>query len=336
MEGAWERFKVAVNRANTEHKDPKRAIEEVVAKARKRRAQARAAQTPLDLSDDAISSAARWTDRLPLANYDGMLHMVPRLVNVVTLAEAVPVNGGTLPLNLHTIGSRCSNAYYAPRRFAAVQLAFDAPRSRVLVFHTGRLVGTGCAGPTAARLSIMRAARQLALEADIHLHVRSFAVINQVGAASIDAMLDCDAFASSHSSTSHYDRASFVGLAWRPTGESICVEIYSTGKANLPGSVRERDLLGSFSRLIPELIRHSDKKEILYHLLPKELRDAHFPSASRRDDQRLSARPCASIWEIDDLEQNNGEGTDEFLRLLRQNADDEAENERLLEAAGFV
>ena len=32
----------------------------------------------------------------------------------------------------------------------------------------------------------------------------------QVGAASIDARLDCDAFASTHSATSHYDRASFV------------------------------------------------------------------------------------------------------------------------------
>lgn len=125
------------------------------------------------------------------------------------LAEAIPVAGSglKLPLNLHTIGARCSNAYYAPRRFAAVQLAFDEPRCRVLVFHTGRLVGTGCAGPMAARLSIMRAARQLAIEADVHIHVRNFQVINQVGAASINARLDCDAFASTHSATSHYDRA---------------------------------------------------------------------------------------------------------------------------------
>ena len=91
-----------------------------------------------------------------------------------------------------------------------MQLAFDSPRCRVLIFHTGRLVGTGCSGPMAARLSIMRAARQLAIEANVHIHVRSFQVINQVGAASIDAKLDCDAFASTHSATSHYDRASFV------------------------------------------------------------------------------------------------------------------------------
>ena len=71
----------------------------------------------------------------------------------------------------------------------------------------------------AARLSIMRAARQLAIEANVHIHVRNFSVINQVGAASIDARLDCDAFASTHSATSHYDRASFVVRARAPARE---------------------------------------------------------------------------------------------------------------------
>lgn len=69
-------------------------------------------------------------------------------------------------------------------------------------------------------------------------------IINQVAAASIGTKLDCDAFAQTHSATSHYDRvrrvqnsttlsmlshslvypsqASFVGLAWRPPSEFIC------------------------------------------------------------------------------------------------------------------
>lgn len=334
MDETWSEFKNCVNRSNTDVCDPKKAIEEVVCRARKRRAQSRAVSVGLDLSDSAVSTAARWTDALPLANFEGILHMTPRLVNVVTLAEAVPTAGGTLPLDLHLIGARCSNAYYAPRRFAAVQLAFDAPRSRVLVFHTGRLVGTGCSGPAAARLSIMRAARQLAVEAGIHLHIRSFSVINQVGAASIHARLDCDAFASTHSSTSHYDRASFVGLAWRPTGESICCEIYSTGKANLPGSVRERDLVASFSRLIPELIRHSDRKSDVYDTLPEHLRMAHFPKIVERDNQRLTKRQCTSIWEMDAHDSNPN--AEDFLALLRENEDDADESERLLLEAGFI
>ena len=113
-----------------------------------------------------------------------------------------------------------------------------------------------------ARMAILKAARQLAVEAKVHVHIRKFSVINQarfyqsnrrastsistttgtgptgptvsqVGAVSIDAKLDCDAFASTHSATSHYDRASFVGLAWRPGGESICCGALHTIQSNL-------------------------------------------------------------------------------------------------------
>jgi len=207
------------------------------------------------------------------------------------LAEAVPVPGSrlTLPLDLHAIGARCTNAYYAPKRFAAVQLAFSNPRCRVLIFHTGRLVGTGCSGPMAARMAILKAARQLAVEAGVFVHIRKFSVINQVGAVSIDAKLDCDAFASTHSATSHYDRASFVGLAWRPGGESICCEIYSTGKANLPGSTRQRDLLCSFARMVSELLRHSNRAEVC-ELVPEHLRLCHRPRAVTRDDAPVVAQ----------------------------------------------
>lgn len=112
----------------------------------------------------------------------------------------------------------------------------------------GRIVGTGCDSAVAARLAVTRAARQIANEAGIFLRLRNFAVINIVAAASINAKLDCDGFADSHSADSHFDRASFVGaspkftsdpstslplsthplscccpgLAWRPAGEACC------------------------------------------------------------------------------------------------------------------
>jgi TATA-box binding protein (TBP) (component of TFIID and TFIIIB) len=156
--------------------------------------------------------------------YRQFLWYVPRLVNVVSLAEAVPAEGSgvTLPLDLRKIASRCRGAFYAPARFAAVQLAFSQPRSRILIFHTGRLVGTGTTGSIAARVAITRAQRQLAVEAGIYLNIQSFQVINTVGAVSLRASLNCDAFATAHSSDAHYDRASFVGLAWRPPRESLC------------------------------------------------------------------------------------------------------------------
>ena len=135
----------------------KRTRESAIAtllRCRAHRADQRALLPPeADLSDEGLFRLARFADELILKGYeDNMLRYVPRIVNVVSLATAVPVpgSGTTLPLDLRKIATRCKSAYYAPRRFAAVQLAFDDPRCRVLVFHTGRIVGTGAQlAPTA-------------------------------------------------------------------------------------------------------------------------------------------------------------------------------------------
>ena len=205
----------------------------------------------------------------------------------MTLAEALPAEGSglSLPLDLRAIASRCTGAFYAPRRFAAVQLAYSAPRCRVLVFHTGRLVGTGTDSSMAARLAIARAQRQLAVEADVHLKIRSFQVINQVGAVALRATLNCDAFAAAHSATSHYDRSSLVGLAWRPPNEKICCEIYSTGRGNLPGSVAERQLHDSFARMLPELLRFSSSAALLVKI-PEE-QQAHHRVGAEGEQQAI-------------------------------------------------
>ena len=90
-----------------------------------------------DTSDRVLFAASEFTDKFKLQPYEKVLHLVPRLVNCVTLSEAIPVEGtgGSLPLDLHRIAACCKNAYYAPRRFSAVQLAYSEPRCRVLVFR---------------------------------------------------------------------------------------------------------------------------------------------------------------------------------------------------------
>lgn len=94
MDEEWKRMKRSIGLANavsTEDNGPalkKRmtaAIKGMVDRCRAERKRTRAMETPPDLSDEAVCEAARWTDRLPLADYDGIVHLVPRLVNVVTV-----------------------------------------------------------------------------------------------------------------------------------------------------------------------------------------------------------------------------------------------------------
>ena len=89
------------------------------------------------VGDGELHHLTRHTHNYALYPYRKFLHYVPRVVNVVSLAEAVPAPGSnvTLPLDVRTIASRCSGAFYAPSRFAAVQLAFSQPRSRILIFR---------------------------------------------------------------------------------------------------------------------------------------------------------------------------------------------------------
>lgn len=260
-------------------------LEASVAACKAQRKRKRDAEGDGHVDDAELLQLARHTRNYALHPYRKFLHYVPRLVNVVSLAEAVPAPGSgvTLPLDVRTIASRCRGAFYAPSRFAAVQLAFSQPRSRILIFHTGHLVGTGTTGPAAARAAIVRAQRQLAVEAGIHLSIQSFQVKNTVGAVSLRASLNCDAFAAAHSADAHYDRASFVGLAWRPPRENVCCEIYGTGRGNLPGSVAQRQLLDSFSRMLPELLRFSSAHALLAKI-PEELQRAH------RQDQNTAKK----------------------------------------------
>jgi len=291
LRGRQRKTRVLHPALSTEPRDPVEIAEAVLTECNRKR-KAIEDDTVQYCTDEEMFKMARFTDKFNLRPYERFLHYVPRLVNVVTLAEAIPVSGSgiTLPLDLHRIAARCRNSYYAPKKFSAVQLAYSEPRCRVLVFHTGRLVGTGTSGPMAARIALLRAQKQLYEDADVNIHVRNFAVINQVGAFNLKATLNCEAFATEHSSTAHFDAKSFVGLAWRPAGESVCCEIYGTGRANIPGSVVERQLQDSVSRMFPELLRFSSSSRLL-SIVSDELQWAHRPKTSAPATATLALLP---------------------------------------------
>lgn len=153
--------------------------------------------------------------------------------------------------------------------------------------------------------------------------MKNFSIINQVAAVSLDARLDCNKFADAHSSDAHFDRNSFVGLAWRPANESICCEIYSTGKANLPGSTRERDCFDSWTRMLPEMLRFSSNRGLL-NAVPRELTETQ-PSDDDNDDEDKggdSNRHRARRTSFDDASatmfsfMDNGGLSDDALEML--------------------
>ena len=120
------------------------------------------------------------------------------------------------PLDLAKISCSCESAFYDKARFAAVQLAYaKAPKARVFVFHTGKIISTGSTGLARAQLALSLAVDQIRREAGIDLELFGFKSINVVGAATIGGTINCEAFARDHTKEVHYDRSSFVGMVSR-------------------------------------------------------------------------------------------------------------------------
>lgn len=143
--------------------------------------------------------------------------------------RSAALRGGTAEL-LDAAGARPAVPHGAPgrhRRARRRSACHGRHRTHAPTATVGG--GAGTSGTAEARLSIARAVRQLAVEAGVFLRVARFECINIVGAMNLQATLNCAAFAQAHKSSAHYDKSSFVGLAFRPAGEKCVVEIYSSG-----------------------------------------------------------------------------------------------------------
>ena len=114
----------------------------------------------------------------------------------------------------------------------------------------------------------------------------------------------------------------------------MCCEIYSTGKANLPGSTRERDLLSSFARMVSELLRHSDRPEVCEQL-PEHLRLCHRPRTVTRDDAPVIARSKAPVPVRDLFGDGDGDWALAPLGPVNELELEGADAEDVLASAGF-
>lgn len=232
-----------------------------------------------DITDGELLQASGLCDSYALKQYANRLQHVPKIVNVVSrvVAEPMPGSNTSLPLDLNAIVTRCSGAYFWPVRFCPVQIAFHAePRTRVLIFHTGKIVGTGSKGPMSARLAVLMTIRKLAQEADVHLKVSKFEVKNLVGTVGLNATINCEGLAQRYSDKAHYDKSSFGGLQWRPFDQGICCEIFATGRMNLPNALTHDQLLEQFAKIEPILVQYSSAGNTSTHETLQTKQESEF------------------------------------------------------------
>ena len=113
-------------------------------------------------------------------------------------------------------------------------------------------------------------------------------------------------------------------------------------------------MLTSFSRMLPELLRHSDRKDV-FERLPAHLKAAHRPRDVQRDDAPAAAHAHAhahaptrsakkraapslglhELWGADGLGEASGAGADADLSSLMRDCGEGSDDEALLASAGF-
>ena len=142
MDVEWARMKRSIHLANTVSSSPeegalfqsmlKRAMASSVGRCKAERKRVRDAETQKDTSDAAIVRAAKFTDALPLADYDRVLHLVPRLVNV---RASVLSHHFSLAHCVHCHGTGGHARRSHPRSGVGHQAPVGLARDRVEVFQ---------------------------------------------------------------------------------------------------------------------------------------------------------------------------------------------------------
>ena len=99
-------------------------------------------------------------------------------------------------------------------------------------------------------------------------------------------------------------------------------------------------MLLSFARMLPELLRHSDRTDV-FERMPQHLKDAHRPRAVERDDAPLSVEPSSlgglgplrpqlsALW---DEGEQDGQAAEALAMFASNPLDDDL---ALLDGAGF-
>lgn len=134
MEEIWSTCKQAILTGKELDNDTISATTEVLAMGKKVHMRCRQAfedaesiKDPVDLSDERMSKLARYTDPFPLKDYEKCFHLVPELVNVVTVHHSLlkPNHSDsvvTLTRNTcHAVGG--SHPRSGQRRHASARLA---------------------------------------------------------------------------------------------------------------------------------------------------------------------------------------------------------------------
>ena len=175
---------------------------------------------------------------------------VPRLENIVSTVDL------SCRLDLRKIALQARNCEYNPKRFAAVIMRIQEPKSTALIFSSGKMVITGAKTENDSKKASKKFAKTIQ-KLGFVVKFKDFKVQNVVASADLRYRLNLYSFADMEEQKDYisYDPEIFPGLILRLVSPKIVFLVFVSGKVVLTGARSKEDILSGFKKALPIFLK---------------------------------------------------------------------------------
>jgi len=182
--------------------------------------------------------------------------IIPKTHNMVSTTHIKSISG---KLDLSTIAESIPNSSYDRKRFAAITIRINNPKTTGLLFSSGKLVITGAVSKQMAVNSIRSVMYMLKnVFTCEHMHYENHTIQNIVcnvrlphlGAIDVKQIhLDYSAFCT-------YQPSIFPGLIFRPENSPIVLLVFRSSRIVVTGARTYKDIIDGFNSILPTLQKY--------------------------------------------------------------------------------
>lgn len=188
-----------------------------------------------------------------------------RIINVVSMFSV------DCPLNLETIGKKCINAEYNPKKLNAVIMRIKEPKTVALIFYTGKIICTGAKNEQDSKKAAIIYAKILK-KIGYPVKFKNFRIINIVSTCDTKFNISLTklnaeiAYISTKLSNNHskfkayYEPEDFPGLIFRLLKPEMTLLIFASGKVNFVGVKDRNDIPEALEKVYPLLKKFKIEK----------------------------------------------------------------------------
>ncbi|MCW3990531.1 MAG: TATA-box-binding protein [Candidatus Bathyarchaeota archaeon] len=159
-----------------------------------------------------------------------------RIENVVATASL------DQKIDLLAIMAAFQNVEYRPKKFPGLVFALKQPKTKTLIFTTGKMVCTGAKSAKMAGSAVRKVVRELSDNGITVLKKPEITVQNMVASADVGAKVDLEAAAYVLDNIM-YEPEQFPGAIYRIKDPKTVVLIFNSGKLVITGAKSEEQVL---------------------------------------------------------------------------------------------